>query len=110
MEQKETPSKISISNNQMALMLTFWALFTQVRDTISAWAVAKEHQSIINKQVETMTTDITSFKTLLTDHTQQLSKMNGDIKAEVNRSYEADQGFQRLLDQISRKTEQPKKE
>lgn len=101
--------KISVSNNQLALILTVWAVLTQIKDIISSWTLRQARQDA----TEVRAKDLEATAAILTKDTKALSdtlyamkadieKVRGEIKAEVNRSYEADQGFKAALDLLSK--------
>lgn len=105
MEEKPPPAKISVSNNQLALLLTCWAVFTQLKDMISTWTLrqarqdatevrAKDHEvaiTTLDKEVKKISDSVYSINA-------DIERVRGEIKAEINRSYEADQGFKAALE------------
>jgi hypothetical protein len=98
----EPTPRISLSNNQLGMLLALVTVLTQAKDAVSAWAVSRERQSAINKQVETLESELRQLRAIALEHTQLINKNDSGLKAEISRSYEADQGFQRMLDQLRR--------
>ena len=101
--------KISVSNNQLALILTCWAVFTQMRDMISSWTLRQARQDAtevrakdLEVAVAVLTKDSKTLSETIYAMKADIEKVRGEIKAEVNRSYEADQGFKAALDLLSK--------
>lgn len=96
-----TNPKVSLSNNQLGFMLALFAVFSQAKDGISSWAVGKARQAEVNSKVEAMGKTIEETSLALASALKDLEKLRGEVKAEVNRSFESDQGTQRMVDHLS---------
>lgn len=103
MAAPETAPRITITNAHLALLLASWAVFGQLRDAISSWVLAKEKQAAVYKQVENTLADVSALQKLTMEQGTMISKLEGNLKAEISRSYETDQNLQRTLEQMGRK-------
>ena len=89
--------RINISNNQIMLFLGIWAVFTQFKDGISSWAVAKATESANIEKVKHLVDESAVYSASISNMRADIETVKGDIRAEINRSYGADQAHDKTL-------------
>ena len=83
------------------LFLSLWAVFSQVKDVAYSWWSSSKEQSSTNEKVVHLVEDSASYAKAITKLTADLETVKGDLKAEVNRSFGADQAHEKTLDFVS---------
>lgn len=101
MGQAPPEPRINVSNNQIMLFLSLWAVFSQVKDVAFSWWSSSKEQAASNERVAQLVEDVSAQGKVITKLTAEIETVKGDIKAEINRSFGADQAHEKTIDFIS---------